>query len=89
MYDPKRETLAIRVCSVCIRELNKLGQGGYGSVYLLKNILNGEMTAAKYVDVSEYMNKANDMQKALQEAQFLLNIDHENIINIETVFLLK
>lgn len=47
------------------------------------------MTAAKYVDVSEYMNKANDMQTALKEAQFLLNIDHENIIDIETVFLLK
>lgn len=29
------------------------------------------------------------MQKALKEAQYLLTIDHENIINLETVFLLK
>jgi serine/threonine protein kinase len=89
IYAQKRKNLTTSVCLECIKELNKLGQGGFGSVYLYKHILNGEMTAAKFVDISEYMNKANDMQMAVKEARFLLNIDHENIINIDTVFLIK
>lgn len=32
----------------------KLGEGGYGSVFLLKHKLNSEKIAAKFVDISEY-----------------------------------
>lgn len=70
-------------------KVKKLGQGGYGSVYLLKHKVNGDLTAAKFVDVTSFLNKADNIQKALKEAQYLLTIDHENIINLETVFLLK
>jgi len=70
-------------------KVKKLGQGGYGSVYLLKHKLNGEYTAAKFVDVTQFLSKADNIQKALKEAQYLLTMDHENIINLETVFLLQ
>ena len=81
--------MIIEVCLECIRKKNKLGQGGYGSVYLLRHKLTGERTAAKFVDVSQFLNKADNIQKALKEAQYLLTLDHQNIINIDTVFLLK
>ena len=67
----------------------KLGQGGFGSVYLLKNILNKKRIAAKFVDISEYLGKADNIQHALKEARHLINLDHKNIINLENVFLLK
>lgn len=67
----------------------KLGEGGYGSVYLLKHRLNHEQVAAKFVDISEYMKKADDIQKALKEAQYMLTLDHKNIVKLESVFILK
>lgn len=67
----------------------KLGEGGYGSVYLLRNRLSGEHLAAKFVDVSEFLNKADNVQLALKEARYLVTLDHDNIINLESVFLLR
>ena len=70
-------------------KVKKLGQGGFGSVHLLKNTLNGMLIAAKFVDVSEYLAKADNIQHALKEARHLINLDNKNIINLENVFLLK
>ena len=56
---------------------------------MLRHRLNGERIAAKFVDVSQFLNKADNIQKALKEAQYLLALDHQNIINLDTVFLLK
>jgi serine/threonine protein kinase len=67
----------------------KLGEGSYGSVYLLKHKLNNECVAAKFVDISEYMKKADDIQKALKEAQYMLTLDHKNIVKLESVFILN
>lgn len=69
--------------------IKKLGQGGFGSVHLIRNTLNSKLVAAKFVDVSEFMNKADNIQHALKEAQYLINLDHQNIINLESVFLIK
>lgn len=35
------------------------------------------------------MKRAGDIQKALKEAQYMLNLDHQNIVKLETVFILK
>lgn len=70
-------------------KVKKLGHGGFGSVYLLRNKLNKKEIAAKFVDVSEYLNKADNIQHALKEARYLITLDHKNIINLESVFLLK
>ena len=70
-------------------KIKKLGQGGFGSVHLIKNIFNNKLIAAKFVDVTEFMNKADNIQLALKEARYLINLDHQNIINLESVFLIK
>jgi hypothetical protein len=36
---------------------------------LLRHKLNGEEVASKSVDVSEFLNKADNIQKALKEAR--------------------
>lgn len=66
-----------------------LGKGGYGEVLLLKHKLTGQKIAAKVVDVSEFLSKANNISKGLKEAKYLITLDHANIINLESVFLLK
>ncbi|CAI2383463.1 unnamed protein product [Moneuplotes crassus] len=68
---------------------SQLGQGGYGSVYLLEHKLTKQKVAAKFVDISEFLKKAGDIQKAHREAQLMLKLTHENIVNLETVFILK
>lgn len=66
-----------------------IGKGGYGDVALLKHRLTGQLIASKTVDVSEFLSKANAIQNGLKEAKYLITLDHENIINLESVFLLK
>ena len=83
------ENSTTNLSSVSTLNKSKLGQGGYGSVFLLQHKLNEEKVAAKFVDTTEYMKKADDIQKALKEAQYMLNLDHQNIVKLETVFLLK
>ena len=87
--DQRRRTLTIRLYLICLIRSNKLGEGGFGSVYLLKNKLNKREIAAKFVDVTEFLWKADNIQHALKEARYLTNLDHCNIIKLESVFLLK
>ena len=51
--------------------------------------MTSEKIAAKFVDISEYLKKADDIQKALKEAQHLLTLDHRNIVKLESVFILR
>lgn len=64
----------------------KLGEGGYGCVYLLENSISGDKVAAKFMDISEYLRKANDVEKALKESTSLIALDHDWIIKFETAF---
>ena len=48
----KTGILTTRVYLICTKRRNRLGQGGYGSVYLLRHRLNDELTAAKFVGMS-------------------------------------
>lgn len=67
----------------------KLGSGGFGNVYKLKHKLNKEIVAAKFVRVSEYLHKADTIQQILKEAQYLMTLDHENILKLQTAFLIN
>ncbi|CAI2383695.1 unnamed protein product [Moneuplotes crassus] len=67
--------------------VKKLGEGGYGSVYLYKNRLNGELSAVKIVPISQFQINAEQVQKVLKEGNYLVLVDHENIIKFETVFI--
>ena len=88
-YDQSLKISIISHFLICSTKLSKLGEGGFGSVYLLRHKLNKREIAAKFVDVSEYLNKADNIQFALKEARYLINLDHKNIINLESVFLIK
>lgn len=67
----------------------KLGEGGFGSVYLLEHTISKNKTAAKFMDVSEYLKKADHVEKALKESTSLISLDHKQIIIYETSFLFK
>ncbi|CAI2364762.1 unnamed protein product [Moneuplotes crassus] len=67
----------------------KLGSGGFGNVYKLKHKLNNEIVACKLVRVSEHLHKADRIQQILKEAQYLMTLDHENILKLETAFLVN
>jgi len=70
------------------RNIRKLGEGGYGCVYLYQNKINDSQVAAKFMDVAEYLRKANEIEKALKESNSLIALDHPQIIKFETAFLL-
>lgn len=71
------------------KNVMKLGEGGYGWVYLFEHTISGEKVAAKFMNISEYLRKANEVQKALKESTSLISLDHEQIITFETAFLLN
>ncbi len=45
--------------------------------------------AAKFVRVSEYLHKADTVQEILKEAQYLMTLDHKNILRFESAFLIN
>ncbi|CAI2384368.1 unnamed protein product [Moneuplotes crassus] len=71
------------------RSVEKLGEGGFGSVFLLQHSLSEERVAAKFVDVSEHLQKANEIGKAVKESTSLISLDHDAIIKLETAFFIN
>lgn len=71
------------------KNVEKLGEGGFGCVFLFEHTISGEKVAAKFMDVSEYLRKANEIEKALKESTSLISLDHPQIIRFETAFLLN
>lgn len=71
------------------KNLGKLGEGGFGSVYLLEHTISKDKTAAKFMNVSEYLKYADQVEKALKESTSLISLDHKQIITYETSFLLS
>ena len=55
--------------------VKKLGEGGFGSVYLVRHKVTGEEFAAKFMDISEYLNKADLVTLALKEMQSMQKLD--------------
>ena len=45
--------------------------------------------AIKYIDLSEYMKKANKIEEIYKEAKILMNLAHKNIIKLHFAFVLK
>ena len=67
----------------------KLGSGGFGQVFKLRHKLNKQIVAAKFVWVSEYFHRADSISQIMREAQYLMTLDHKNILKFESAFLIK
>jgi calcium-dependent protein kinase len=61
----------------------KLGEGSYGTVYLVDHVFSGQKRAMKIIMkiISEDNQQSND-QEIVNEIEILKNIDHPNIIKI-------
>lgn len=66
------------------RSVKKLGEGGYGLVYLGKHVISNEECAIKFMMPAQL--KANEADKAFKEAQVLQQLKHPNIIKLYNVF---
>ena len=75
----KSSTMAI------YKEIKKLGQGGFGKVYLYKNSITGQEVAIKFIELRTLMSP-QDVQRLYSEIGILRNLKHPNIVNLIDVF---
>jgi len=62
--------------------LDKLGQGGFASVYLAKDITLGRKVAIKVLDAQLPKNDATFLKRFEREAQIVAQLNHSNIIDV-------
>lgn len=75
----KNSTLAI------FKEIKKLGQGGFGTVYLYKNKITDQEVAIKFVDLRKIMSP-EDVSRVFSEVSILRGLHHKNIVDLIDVF---
>ncbi|OMJ92690.1 hypothetical protein SteCoe_4572 [Stentor coeruleus] len=77
----------VKVKSTDMREtyevLEKIAEGGFGSVHLCKNKKNKAIRAVKFIKIKD--NRAS-IESLLKEVSILKEMDHANIIKIYEVF---
>ncbi|MBQ9502631.1 MAG: protein kinase, partial [Lentisphaeria bacterium] len=62
--------------------IKKLGQGGMGSVYLVRHETLGVFRAAKVLSAELYARGGEFVKRFLQEARLACSISHPNIVNV-------
>lgn len=63
----------------------KLGEGGFGSVYRATHSVTRERVAVKFIDLSRYeRTKYSDL--AYKEVRSLMSLSHPNIIHLKNAF---
>jgi serine/threonine protein kinase len=70
----------------CYEKIKRLGSGGYGTVYLMKHKINQFELSAKFIDISDYYEKADQAELAVKEATLLLKVKHQSIIKLYNAF---
>lgn len=65
-------------------KIKKLGEGGFGAVYLVKDTRTNTECCMKEVDLSNTDEKG--FQEALKEAKFLQQMKHPNIVSYYEYF---
>jgi serine/threonine protein kinase len=63
------------------KELKKLGQGGFGSVYLYKNKLINQEVAIKFIELRNILS-IDDVQRMYSEISILRELRHQNIVDL-------
>ena len=66
----------------CYEVLSKLGKGGYGTVYQVKNKTTGGLFACKKLSKLSIQ----DQEKFMREIKILIKTDHPNIIKLYDIF---
>jgi serine/threonine protein kinase len=60
----------------------EIGEGGFGKVFKAAHKVTGEVVAMKYIDISEALTQADQMDDIYRETKALENLDHRNIIKL-------
>ncbi|XP_009068441.1 PREDICTED: eukaryotic translation initiation factor 2-alpha kinase 1, partial [Acanthisitta chloris] len=66
-------------------EVAKLGRGGYGKVYKVRNKLDGQFYAIKKIKIKKATRR--DCMKVLREVKVLAGLQHPNIVGYHTAWM--
>ncbi|NXS15316.1 E2AK1 kinase, partial [Mystacornis crossleyi] len=66
-------------------EVARLGKGGYGKVYKVKNKLDGQFYAIKKIKIRKTTRR--DCMKVLREVKVLAGLQHPNIVGYHTAWM--
>ncbi|NXH21029.1 E2AK1 kinase, partial [Bucco capensis] len=66
-------------------EIARLGKGGYGKVYKVRNKLDGQLYAIKKINIKKTTRR--DCMKVLREVKVLAGLQHPNIVGYHTAWI--
>ncbi|NWS51565.1 E2AK1 kinase, partial [Chunga burmeisteri] len=66
-------------------EVARLGEGGYGKVYKVRNKLDGQFYAIKKINIKKATRR--DCMKMLREVKVLAGLQHPNIVGYHTAWM--
>jgi len=66
-----------------------LGEGGFGTVYKAVHKETGDIVAVKYMDITEMLQHADQIEEIYREAEALQKLNHKGIIHLYKAFVLK
>lgn len=66
-----------------------LGEGGFGKVYKGVHKETGEEVAVKYMDITEMLQHADQIEEIYREAEALQKLNHKGIIHLHKAFVQK
>ncbi|XP_075292859.1 eukaryotic translation initiation factor 2-alpha kinase 1 [Opisthocomus hoazin] len=66
-------------------EVARLGKGGYGKVYKVKNKLDGQFYAIKKISIKKATRR--DCMKVLREVKVLAGLQHHNVVGYHTAWM--
>ncbi|XP_067162725.1 eukaryotic translation initiation factor 2-alpha kinase 1 isoform X1 [Apteryx mantelli] len=66
-------------------EIARLGKGGYGKVYKVRNKLDGQFYAIKRINIKKATRR--DCMKVLREVKVLAGLEHPNIVGYHTAWM--
>uniref|UniRef100_A0A8C0UJK9 Eukaryotic translation initiation factor 2-alpha kinase 1 n=1 Tax=Cyanistes caeruleus TaxID=156563 RepID=A0A8C0UJK9_CYACU len=66
-------------------EVARLGRGGYGKVYKVRNKLDGQFYAIKKIEIKKATRR--DCMKVLREVKVLAGLQHPNIVGYHTAWM--
>ncbi|XP_030315575.1 eukaryotic translation initiation factor 2-alpha kinase 1 isoform X1 [Calypte anna] len=66
-------------------EIARLGKGGYGKVYKVRNKLDGQFYAIKKINIKKATRR--DCMKVLREVKVLAGLQHPNVVGYHTAWM--